>query len=52
MTGPAAIEPAATCIGRDGTLHDRAGPLLFLCSDATAYVTDQVLMVDGGHTAK
>ncbi|WP_425093413.1 SDR family NAD(P)-dependent oxidoreductase [Tropicimonas sp. S265A] len=41
-----------TCIGRNGTLEDIDGPLLFLCSDASAYVTGQVLMVDGGFTAK
>ena len=43
---------AQTCIGRNGTLEDIDGPLLFLCSDASAYVTGQVLMVDGGFTAK
>lgn len=41
-----------TCIGRNGTLEDIDGPLLFLCSDASAYVTGQILMVDGGFTAK
>lgn len=41
-----------TCIGRNGQLEDIDGPLLFLCSDASAYVTGQVLMVDGGFTAK
>ena len=41
-----------TCIGRNGKLEDIDGPLLFLCSDASAYVTGQVLMVDGGFTAK
>lgn len=43
---------AQTCIGRNGRLQDIDGPLLFLCSEASAYVTGQVLMVDGGFTAK
>ncbi|WP_120498990.1 SDR family NAD(P)-dependent oxidoreductase [Roseovarius sp. EL26] len=43
---------AQTCIGRNGRMEDIDGPLLFLCSDASAYVTGQVLMVDGGFTAK
>lgn len=43
---------AQTCIGRNGRLEDMDGPLLFLCSDASSYVTGQVLMVDGGFTAK
>lgn len=41
-----------TCIGRNGTMEDMDGPLLFLCSEASSYVTGQVLMVDGGFTAK
>lgn len=41
-----------TCVGRNGTLEDIDGPLLFLCSDASSYVTGQTLMVDGGYTAK
>ncbi|XAT57254.1 SDR family oxidoreductase [Rhodobacteraceae bacterium IMCC1335] len=59
LTGPvfadaerAARNAAQTCIGRNGDLSDIDGPLLFLCSQASAYVTGQVLMVDGGYTAK
>jgi gluconate 5-dehydrogenase len=59
LTGPVFSDPARaarnaeqTCIGRNGRLDDIDGPLLFLCSNASAYVTGQVLMVDGGYTAK
>ena len=48
----AARNAAQTCIGRNGRLEDIDGPLLFLCSDASVYVTGQILMVDGGFTAK
>ncbi len=48
----AARNAAQTCIGRNGRIEDIDGPILFLCSDASAYVTGQVLMVDGGFTAK
>jgi NAD(P)-dependent dehydrogenase (short-subunit alcohol dehydrogenase family) len=48
----AARNAAQTCVGRNGRLEDIDGPILFLCSDASAYVTGQVLMVDGGFTAK
>jgi NAD(P)-dependent dehydrogenase (short-subunit alcohol dehydrogenase family) len=48
----AASNAAQTCIGRNGMLSDLNGPLLFLCSDASTYVTGQILMVDGGYTAK
>lgn len=48
----AARNAAQTCIGRNGEPEDIDGPLLFLTSDASAYVTGQVLMVDGGFTAK
>jgi len=48
----AARNASQTCIGRNGEPEDIDGPLLFLCSDASAYVTGQVLMVDGGFTAK
>ncbi len=43
---------AQTCIGRNGALGDLDGPLLFLCSEASRYVTGQILMLDGGFTAK
>ena len=48
----AARNAAQTCIGRNGAPEDMDGPLLFLCSDASQYVTGQILMVDGGFTAK
>ena len=48
----AARNAAQTCIGRNGEPEDIDGPLLFLCSDMSGYVTGQVLMVDGGFTAK
>jgi gluconate 5-dehydrogenase len=48
----AARNAAQTCVGRNGEMADMDGPLLFLCSEASRYVTGQVLMVDGGFTAK
>ncbi len=48
----AARNAGQTCIGRNGEPQDLVGPLMFLCSDASAYVTGQVIMVDGGFTAK
>jgi NAD(P)-dependent dehydrogenase (short-subunit alcohol dehydrogenase family) len=48
----AARNAAQTCIGRNGEPEDLDGPLLFFCSNASSYVTGQVLMVDGGFTAK
>jgi NAD(P)-dependent dehydrogenase (short-subunit alcohol dehydrogenase family) len=59
LTGPVFSDPelaarnaAQTCIGRNGELGDLDGPLLFFCSEASAYVTGQTLFVDGGFTAK
>ncbi|MFT5048505.1 MAG: NAD(P)-dependent dehydrogenase (short-subunit alcohol dehydrogenase family), partial [Porticoccaceae bacterium] len=48
----AAANAAQTCMGRNGALDDLIGPALFLCSPASAYMTGQVLYVDGGFTAK
>lgn len=39
------------CLGRLGEPEDFVGALIYLLSDAAAFVTGQVLYVDGGYTA-
>ena len=41
-----------TAIGRNGVLEDLWGATIFLSSEASAYITGQTLMIDGGYTAK
>jgi len=38
----------ATPLGRLGEPEDVAGAVRFLCSDAAAFITGEVLLVDGG----
>ncbi len=41
-----------TAIGRNGRMEDLDGPIIFLTSSASDYVTGQTLYIDGGFTAK
>lgn len=48
----AARHAEQTCIGRNGALDDVHGLTVFLASEASAYLTGQTLMLDGGYSAK
>lgn len=42
----------ATAIGRNGEMRDLDGVAIFLASAASAYITGQIIAVDGGYLAK
>jgi len=48
----AAEQAAKTAIGRNGQPEDLVGPAVFLASQASQYVTGQIVYVDGGYSAK
>lgn len=59
LTQPVFGDPAlarkhadATAIGRNGELSDLDGTTVFLTSPGSAYITGQILAVDGGYLAK
>ena len=41
----------STPLGRAGQPEEVAGAVVYLCSDASSYVTGQTLLLDGGHLA-
>jgi gluconate 5-dehydrogenase len=58
MTEPVFADPgrvaalaARTMVGRNGEVDDFRGIAVFLCSEASAYVTGQAIFVDGGFSA-
>lgn len=48
----AALHAGKTCIGRNGEVEDIHGLTIFLASDASAYITGQTIMIDGGYTSR
>ena len=48
----AAFHAERTAIGRNGEMADIDGITVFLASRASAYITGQIIGVDGGYTAK
>lgn len=42
---------SATVVGRNSVPEDLVGTAVYLCSNASAYVTGQTIMVDGGFTS-
>lgn len=50
--GLARMHAERTCIGRNGQFEDLYGVTVFLAGDASAYITGQLIMVDGGYTAR
>ncbi len=59
MTAPILADPARRgwfdgkiALGRFGRTQDLMGPVLFLASDASSFITGTSLMIDGGWTAQ